>query len=483
MIDMTKVEAEALDTRRTTQVPALARLAALGAAVPQVLLPKPGTSLPQWAVIACDQFTQDRDYWEKVRAFAGEAPSCIKLIYPEVYLEDGGRKELIASIHQNMGSYLASGSGVFAPPLETLVYVERDTPFHRGRRGLVIALDLEQYDWKAGTAALARPTEGTLPERLPARMDVRRNAPLETPHILVLLDDEENALLPALGERAKKTGAPLYDTELMFGSGRVRGWKLDKTEDLEVLAAGLEKLTRRSTENSASSLPFLYAVGDGNHSLAAAKGIWEEYKSTHPGETGLRNHPARWALVELESLYDPALSVEPIHRLVFGASAADIKNLFAELPGFRCRPLGQAAGDQPGTAGSREKLAELVQDEHGGLLRFGIVSGADCFLAEADPVPLAVDTLQPLLNRFMAEHSGITIDYIHGAEELFRLTGKPGDSANPGGTPLTGILLPPFRKQGLFETAARRGALPHKSFSMGEACEKRFYLECRKLFG
>jgi hypothetical protein len=475
-----------------TEAAAERRLAALGLAVPELLLPAPGTDLSAWAVIACDQFIQDRGYWDRVRAAVGDAPSTLNLIYPEVYLEEPDRAERIAAVHRAMERYLADG--VFAPPLRAPVYVERDTPFRSGRRGLVIALDLEQYDWKPGGASLVRPTEGTVPERLPARMEVRRNAPLETPHVLVLIDDEDGAFLPALGSRAKDAarpggGAPRYDARLMFDSGRVRGWALDGPEDGEFLAAGLETLARRSAEKYG---PFLYAMGDGNHSLAAAKGVWEEYKAAHRAEPDLMRHPARWALVEIENLYDPALSIEPIHRILFGVSAEEVQRLFSELPGYSCRPLDSGGGSA--AAG----LAALVQDESCGRLRFGLVSGEDCFLIEADPVPLAVDALQPLLDRFMAEHpaagcGAAAMDYIHGTEALFRLAGSPTESApresgggqNAGGRadrPVTGILLPPFRKQGLFETIARRGPLPRKSFSMGESAEKRFYLECRKLF-
>ena len=455
------------------------RLAALGAAVPELLLPAPGTDLSKWAVIACDQATQDRRYWEEANAIAGDAPSSLRLIYPEVYLEESGHENRIASIHHNMKRYLETG--VFAPPQKTLVYVERDTPYNRARRGLVIALDLEFYDWKPGSAPMIRPTEGTVAERLPARMDIRRNAPLEIPHILILIDDEENALLPALGERAK-TAPPIYDTELMLGAGRVKGWKLDDEAAWEMLANGLEKLGGKSeksngpkkfsggSEKSGSeAASFIYAAGDGNHSLAAAKAVWEEYKAAHRGDPGLMSHPARWALVELENLYDPALAFEPIHRLLFGTSAATLRQLLTKLPGYCCRKPGNPA-----------ELAALVGDAHCSQLRLGLISGPDCFLVEADPVPLAIDALQPLLDAFVKEQgTKVTIDYIHGTDELFRLAGDSGATRNEG---TTGILLPPFRKQGLFETVAKHGPLPRKSFSMGESCEKRFYLESRKLF-
>ena len=485
------------------------RLASLGAAVPEILLPKEGIDLSKWAVIACDQHTQDRRYWEQVRSIAEGSPSTLNLIYPEVYLEEPDKEQRIAAIHRAMQQYLTAD--IFTAPQKTLVYVERSTPFCQSkgsRKGLLIALDLEAYDWKTGIPPevspllirplLIRPTEETVPERLPSRMDIRRGAPLETPHILVLLDDEENTLLPALGERAfakqaknytGKTEAAgsktLYDAELMLGGGRVKGWKLDGEDDWEFLAGGLEKLAQKAAKQvNTAAAPFLYAAGDGNHSLAAAKGVWEEYKASHRDDPNLMNHPARWALVELENLYDPALCFEPIHRLLFGTDTATVQQALERLPGYVCRELTTPAN-------SASELASLVQDDTCGRFRLGIVSLGQCFLIEADPVPLAVDALQPLLDELLdkqnsneqngrGQNSKISMDYIHGSEELFGLASK--QNAGDSGTNAVGILLPPFRKQGLFETIAKNGPLPRKSFSMGEAGEKRFYLECRKLF-
>jgi hypothetical protein len=443
------------------------RLAALGAAVPEILIPKEGTDLAKWAVIACDQFTQDRSYWKNVSAETGNAPSALRCIFPEAFLEDPGRAERIADIHNAMTSYLEAGLFV---PRRGCVYVERDTPLRAGRRGILLCLDLEQYDWSGGAAALIRPTEGTVPERLPARMELRRNAALELSHILVLIDDEPGTLLAGLGERAK-AAKMLYDTALMPDSGRARGWLLDADDDLAFLAAGLERLARAAPARygAKTDAPFLYAVGDGNHSLGAAKGVWEEYKKAHAGEPGAERHPCRWALVEIENLYDPALVFEPIHRFVYGAGAAELERLSAAMPNFSLRKLG----------GSRERsrLLSLV-GERTDCTRFGLVvresGGLSLYLAEAGPMPLALDRIQPVLEVLTAGKPGLSLDYIHGADEIFRL------AAGPGGL---GFVLPPFDKGSLFYMAAKRGILPRKSFSLGEAQEKRFYLECRRLFG
>jgi hypothetical protein len=455
------------------------RLAALGLAVPELLLPKPGIDLSTWAVIACDQFTQDRAYWDALRSAVGDAPSTLNLIYPEVYLNDSDRAERIASIHKTMRGYLAGSAagpagGVFARPIPGCMYIERVTAGNAApRRGILAALDLECYDWKPGLSPMIRPTEGTLPERIPARTEIRRGAALESSHILILIDDEENKLIAGLGAPAKDTarpngGKPFYDTELTGGGGRAAGWLLDGEADWDRLAGELEALARRMAKKygTEAGAPFLYAVGDGNHSLAAAKAVWEEYKEAHQGEGGLMDHPARWALAEIENLYDPALTFEPIHRVVFGTEPEDIKKLLAELPGFSCTRLD-------GKNKNPRQLAALAKEDTV-RTRYGLVVRGEYFLIEADPAPLAVDGLQNLLDVFIQEHPAASIDYIHGEEELFRIASRPGAA---------GILLPPFRKQGLFETIAKRGPLPRKSFSIGGACEKRFYLECRKLLG
>jgi hypothetical protein len=447
----------------------------LGLAIPEIMLPQ-GVDLQKWAVIACDQFTQDRGYWERVKSAAAGSPSTLDLIFPEVFLSDGDRPQRIAAIHRAMERYL--NGGIFAPPRRGCVYLERDTPFQHKRRGLLIAVDLEQYDWSPSARLLIRSTEGTVPERLPPRMDIRRGAPLETPHILLLIDDDANSLLPALGERAQKS-PPLYQTGLMLNSGGVSGWFIDREDDLHFIAAQLEALARRALTRYCSAgaapgaAPFLFAAGDGNHSLASAKGIWEEYKKARASSGGpagaavLPDHPCRYALVEIENIYDPAIGFEPIHRVMFGVDFDGALALLAELPGFSSRP-----------AADRSELVRLT-GEHSAANRYGLVSGGSCALIETGASGIATASLQPLLDRRLetaAKGGGpVSIDYIHGEDELFRLAAAPGRRA-------AGILLPPVQKAGLFETVARTGPLPRKSFSMGEASEKRFYLECRRLF-
>jgi hypothetical protein len=441
------------------------RLLELGLAIPQILLPRSPVDLSTWAVIACDQFTQDQSYWDRVRRIVGDKPSTLNLIYPEVFLDtgngssddgSGGREGQIAAIHRTMALYLEGE--VFAPAFRGCVYLERDSPRCRRRRGLVVAVDLDCYDWENRAGALIRATEGTVPGRLPPRMDIRRQAPLESSHILLLIDDDRDGLLEGLAGLTLST-EPAYRGDLMLGSGALNGWRLDREEQWAFIAEKLEALRRRAPGG------FLYAVGDGNHSLAAAKGVWEEYKAAHRGEPGLAENPRRFALVEIENLYDPAVVFEPIHRIIFRASMDAVLKALAPLPGLRVvLPEGSP----------QEQVRRLVGDRDTPVTRLGLVSGSRCLALETTAPGLAVAALQPLLDRFSAGKADV--DYIHGEEELLRLAG-----AFPGERPAVGILLPPIYKEGLFETVARSGPLPRKSFSMGESVEKRFYLECRRL--
>ena len=424
-----------------------ARLAALGISIPEIFLPNPYINLEKWAVIACDQFTQDAGYWEKVRNKTEKSPTTLDLIFPEIHLknsDENARANKRNSIHSAMKSLLEKGDLITRGPGG--IYIERSTPHHETRRGIVLAVDLEKYEWLPSKKPLVRATEGTVADRLPLRMEIRRNAALETTHVLLLIDDEKDELIPALGRIAN--ASPLYSTPLMMNSGSVSGWALDTQEACNLLACGLEDLAKKANERYGvnEEVPFLYAAGDGNHSLAAAKGVWEEYKAAHAGEAGLESHPARYALVELENLHDPGISFEPIHRIIFGVS-----------PGELCEFIEQ-----------RSEL-KIEKTKKNGL--------ANIFCITSDSKDIITVSLEPLLEKFLEQKGeNVYIDYIHGEDELIRLAAaRPRDAA--------GLLLPPVNKYGFFRTIAQNGPLPRKSFSMGESCEKRFYLECRRLFG
>ncbi|MDR2096918.1 MAG: DUF1015 domain-containing protein [Spirochaetaceae bacterium] len=437
------------------------QLAKLGIKVPKILLPVKKINLQKWAVIACDQFTQDSGYWEKVAAFAGDAPSTLNLIYPEVYLDRDDRADRIKHIHETMRAYLKhiyQEDAIFNPPRQAGAFVERTTT-HGVRRGVVLAVDLESYDWRDGAESLVRATETTVPERLPPRVEIRRNAALDLPHIMLFIDDVENILMPVLQKMLVK--APIvYDTPLMLEGGRIRCRLFYRKNDWAIIADIFEHLARTSINHYNIQKPFIFAVGDGNHSLAAAKAVWDEYKAAHAGNADIDNHPARYAMAEVVNIHDPAVVFEPIHRFVFNAGIDKILGLLAALPGFSSRE----------TCGT-EELKRMVFDVNAPESRCGIVSGGRCVVVNysgGKGGKFATVDIDPLLEN-------LEIDYIHGEAELLRLAAAENSRG-------TGILLPPVDKSGLFKTIVDSGVLPRKSFSMGEAREKRFYIEAAKLF-
>jgi uncharacterized protein (DUF1015 family) len=433
--------------------------------IPEVLLPQNKSNLFRWAVIACDQFTQDRDYWKKVAINAGKEPSTLNIILPEVYLEDSGRKDRLADIRKNMKKYLGNGetdSGIFAPPVKGFIYIERKTSYGRTRRGLVVAIDLDAYDWRPDSKALIRATEATIVDRIPPRMEIRREAPIESPHIMILINDPLKRLIEGVGNRVRKS-KPLYETQLMENSGSITGWDVSNQADLECAAHAVEELAKAGT--TAKGDCFLFAVGDGNHSLATAKAVWDEFRDAHEadaknGKIDLDNHPARYALVELVNLYDEGLTFEPIHRVLFGTTAEKVSSY-----------LSQKLGGQVKKPSSESELEKIVETKNE--TRFGFVENGELSYLDTPDQSLAVSRLQPALDDFLSENKSVKIDYIHGTQEVFRL----GKEKN-----VVSILLPPVEKDSFFTTIATGGPLPRKSFSMGEASEKRFYLECRALF-
>uniref|UniRef100_A0A7C3IJR1 DUF1015 domain-containing protein n=1 Tax=Gracilinema caldarium TaxID=215591 RepID=A0A7C3IJR1_9SPIR len=445
--------------------PAEERLAALGTKIPDILLPNKHIDLQSWAVIACDQFTQDRAFWDGLAKQIGDKASLLSMIFPEIYLEDPDKADRIAKIRASMQK--AISSSYFDEPIHGMVYVERSTPHHACRRGLVLALDLERYDWHPEARPLIRATEGTVQERLPPRIEIRRGAPLESPHIIVLIDDPERRLVEGLGERAK-TKPSRYKTQLLANAGNITGWVLDTQGDFEYLAAELERLVRqaiiRDGRTNPSAEPFLYAVGDGNHSLATAKAVWEEYKKAHQHEADIMEHPARYALVEIENIYDEGIDFEPIHRIVFGTDLQEMEQL-----------LQKELSAQISLVPSLESLMDLLSATPAHTIQYGLVSQEGLRLVSIPGTAIATAPLQPVLDRFIAEKKGKAfIDYIHGDRETAALALAEADRI--------GILLPPVGKGDLFLTVGKSGPLPRKSFSMGEGIEKRFYLECRRLF-
>lgn len=437
-------------------------LEAFGLKLPEILLPK-DRNLGSWSVIACDQYTQDEGYWKRAEVAAGGRPSTLNLILPEVYLSRPDKADRIVRIKRTMTDYLSGG--VFDAPEAEAVYVERTTAFGRVRHGLVIAVDLEDYEWKPGSRALIRATEATIPERIPPRKEIRSGAALESPHIMLLADDPSHSLIEGTGSLVKG-GRPLYDGDLMLASGHITGWAVRDGEALAHLREALAVLKEAGTQADGSS--FLFAVGDGNHSLATAKAVWDEYKAKAGlSGTEAENCPVRYALVEIVNIYDSGLTFEPIHRVVLGDEVNPdglIANLEKSLGGKQ-RDVADPAGLEAAVRASKASFG-FVYIGRDGRQRFTLL--------ETGITELAVSRLQPALDGYLSGKDCLELDYIHGSDEVFRLGGEPG---------AVSIMLPPIAKDSFFATISGRGPLPRKSFSMGEASEKRFYLECRRLFG
>ncbi|MDR2865030.1 MAG: DUF1015 domain-containing protein [Spirochaetaceae bacterium] len=447
-------------------------LAKLGVAIPEIMLPSKNIDIEKWAVIACDQFTQDKHYWKSVKDFTGSSPSTLQIIFPECFLDEDGKTERINKIHDTMNQYLNAKSDEDENPVllprRGGVFVERQCK-HGIRKGLILAVDLEKYDWHKGTESLIRASEETIFERILPRMDIRMGAPLESPHILLLIDDKANVLMQVL-EMILVNAPFAYDAPLMMESGAVRGRLLYRKNDWGFIAEALEHLYRKSYTYFKSD--FLFAVGDGNHSLATAKEVWEDYKKEHKGDPCLENHPARFALAEIVNLYDSAIVFEPIHRLLINVPCEAVLESLRKLPEMSSRKIK-----------TKDELISLVEDRDARGNRYGLISKDSLLLVESCTTYVSTIDLEPLLQDLVKEHQagGAAIDYIHGTEELFHFAREscdPGEAAQEH----TGILLPPFKKEGFFKSVVKNGLLPRKSFSMGDACEKRFYLECRKLF-
>lgn len=412
----------------------------------ELLLPGAEADLGRWACLACDQFTSDPAYWQAVAALVGDAPSTLRIVLPEVYLEENNTKR-IQAIHAAMASYAHT---VLTRRLEGFMYVERETA-SGVRPGVVGAVDLEQYSYEAGTAALIRPSEHTVTARIPPRLAVRRGAVLETPHILMLLDDPADTVLGPLTSKMP-CQPPLYDTALPMGGGRVRGWAVTDPVDTARLETAVMALADPAAfaarwPGAPGASPMCLAVGDGNHSLATAKAYWEELKPTlSPARQ--KTHPARFCLVEVENIHCPAIRVEPIHRAVFGADAAAFGADFAAF----LQKNGALGGGQA--------------------FRLALPDGGQRLLTASDAVhPLAVGTLEAFLAAWQPTHPQARVDYIHGEDAVRQLAAQGA----------VGVLLPPFAKSDLFRGVVLGGVLPKKTFSMGSAREKRYYLECRKI--
>ena len=427
--------------------------------LPKLLMPREGIDLSKWAVIACDQYTSQPDYWNNADAIVGDAPSTLRLTLPEVYLEQPDVKERTAKIQDAMLRNQQDGTLTEYEP--GMMLVERTTKSGT-RRGVVLSFDLEAYDYQAGSQSLIRPTEKTVVERIPPRLAVREGASLELPHIMLLIDDSDRKVIEPLFAD-KDAFRKAYDTDLMLNGGHLSGWFVPEGNETAALIERLNGLADPETFNKKYGLTgehavLPYAVGDGNHSMATAKANWERIKQDL-SEEERQDHPARFVLAEVVNIHDDSLEIEGIHRVLFHIHPREV---FQAADDFFRLHGGMAYCGDPKSAPSTN-VQSFPCMFHGEQVTLCIVDS---------PWALPVATLQNFLDDFLEKNPKSHIDYIHGADVVRELS---QDARNMG------FLLPDPAKEDLFRGVILDGVLPRKTFSMGEAQEKRYYMEARKI--
>ena len=409
-----------------------------------ILLPQ-DQDMTKWSVVACDQFTSQPDYWAALEQLCAGVPSTLHLMLPEAYLETRDQFAAAGEINAEMRKYI--DGGVFRTLRDSYIYVERTLAGGGVRRGLVGVLDLEDYDYSPASASLIRATEATVESRLPARVRVREGAALEMPHIMVFIDDDADTVMGFLA--AKKAALPaVYDFDLSAGGGHIRGYRVTgaDADALDAVIDGLgdgEKL-RAKYGNAA---PAVFAMGDGNHSLATAKKCWEALKpslSAAERET----HPARFSLVELVNIHDAAITFEPIHKVVFETDPAEFL-----------------------AAAERWFAPQTVTEGATHTIRLVTAAGEKTLSLKGFTIGKLIGAAEDFCQSYMADHGG-HIDYIHNDDTAIGMGRQSGCAA---------ILLPRMEKSELFSSVITSGIFPRKSFSIGHAEDKRYYLECRAI--
>ena len=409
-----------------------------------ILLPE-NADMSKWAVIACDQYTSEPEYWEDVTKIVGDEPSTLKVTLPEIYLEEDNVAEKIAEVNEEMKKLI--NNNIFRTLKDSLIYVERTQADGRIRKGLMGKVDLEDYSFAKDSQTLIRATEGTVLERIPPRVKVRENAPLELPHIMLLIDDDKKEIIEGLTDKVSEEDK-VYDTDLMKNGGHIKGYKLND-ELIEKVLEGIGKLADKEKFEQKYNVKdkgvLLFSVGDGNHSLATAKTCYENLKKTLTKEE-YENHPARYALVEVVNLHSDALDFEPIHRVVFGVNP---EHMMEEL----------------------KKFYETSEEGEGQVIQYVYKGKKGKIVIKNPKSNLAVGSLQMFIDEYLKKNGG-KVDYIHGEETTEKLGEQEGN---------IGFLLPNMHKSELFKTVILDGALPRKTFSMGHSYDKRYYLEARKI--
>ena len=409
-----------------------------------ILIPK-NVDMEKWSVVACDQFTSEPEYWKELDSIVGDAPSTLRITLPEIYLEENDVEDRIKKINSTMEEYL--NKDLFTELTDSMIYLERTQADGKVREGLMGIVDLEDYSYEKGSQTLIRATEKTVIERIPPRVKVRENALLELPHIMILIDDEKKDIIESLKEEVTDSDI-VYDFELNMNGGHIRGYKLNENSMNEI-DSKLEKLADKNYFESKYGVTdkgvLLFAMGDGNHSLATAKACYENLKKTMSKEEYLDN-PARYALVELVNLHSSALEFEAINRVIFDTDKEDLLN---EL----------------------QKYYNINKDGNGQKVRVITDNLNEDWYIENPKSNIAVGSIQMFLDEYLKDHKG-KIDYIHGEDVTTELGSKEGN---------VGFIFDAMEKCDLFKTVILDGALPRKTFSMGHANDKRYYLESRKI--
>ncbi len=409
-----------------------------------ILLPK-NTDMTKWSVVACDQYTSEPEYWNDVEKIVGDAPSTLKLTLPEIYLEDENVSERIAKINSNMKALL--DEDFFNEYKDSMIYLERTQSDGKIREGLIGVVDLEAYSYEKGAETPIRATEKTVIERIPPRVKIRENAPLELPHIMILIDDDKKQIIENLKNKVSEDDI-VYDFDLMKNGGHVKGYLLNE-ETMDEVDKGLKELAdkevfaKKYDVNNKEVL--LFAMGDGNHSLATAKACYEKLKETMSEEEYL-NNPARYALVELVNLHSPALEFEAINRVIFNTEPEKLLNSLKEYY-------------QINKDGNGQKIEVITNDVD------------EKWYIENPKSNIAVGSIQIFLDEYLKNNEG-KIDYIHGEETTKNLAKQSGN---------VGFIFEAMPKNELFKTVILDGSLPRKTFSMGHSYDKRYYLESRKI--
>lgn len=423
----------------------------IAVAAPNIMLPNEGIDLSKWAVIACDQYTSEPEYWEDVNKEVGDCPSTLKITLPEVFLgieNEEQHNRRLASIKENIDDYMRNNIWNELP--DGFIVLDRATSLHPSRKGLMIAVDLEQYSYEVGNKERIRATEGTVISRIPPRVKIRANSPVELPHIMLLIDDPEGLVIEKAWEKvtSKKDSKPCYETKLHGKSGAIKGFYIENDSEIaQGIIEGFNKILEKSVDG------MVFAVGDGNHSLASAKAHWENVKATLTDDELKKTHPARFALAEVVNIHDKGLDFEPIHRVVFGVTLERLMDEMKKRIGEENVLYGEDIKEEGQkiilTDGAKKVTATVTKPLH----------------------TLAVGTIQNVIDALIKDDSSIEVDYIHGEDSVMKLSNENN----------TGVILPDISKNSFFKTIETDGVFPRKTFSMGEAFEKRFYLETKKI--